>query len=165
MATNLAELYGRDFYAWALGQADELRQLAETRPNLPIDFEHLIEQVEGLAISDLNTVLSQLERLVHHLLKLEHSPSPLPRRGWLNTIDNARREIGRHYSASMRARVEEEIDSIVEHARRAARRDLLDHHEREAAEVLSAVRPYDLDRLLDPDWYPPNRHGIIDDDA
>jgi hypothetical protein len=164
MATNLAELYDRDHYAWALSQAGELRQLAETRPNLPIDFEHLIDEVEGLAMSDLNTVLSQLERLVHHLLKLEHSPSPRPRRGWLNTVDNARREIGRHYSASMRGKVEEEFASIVEYGRRAARRDLLDYHELQAAESLSAVRPYDLDRLLDPDWFPPNRHGIIDAD-
>jgi Domain of unknown function DUF29 len=164
MATNLAELYDRDRYAWALGQAGELRQLAETRPNLPIDFEHLIDEVEGLALSDLNTVLSQLERLVYHLLKLEHSPSPRPRRGWLNTVDNARREIGRHYTSSMRAKVEEEIEPILAVARRAARRDLLDRHEREAADALPRVRPYDLDRLLDPDWFPPNRHGIIDAD-
>ena len=71
--TSLDALYREDFYAWALNQADELRRLAETRPNVSIDFEHLIEEVEGLATGKLNTVLGQLTRLLRHLLKLEHS--------------------------------------------------------------------------------------------
>ena len=40
--SGLSTLNREGFYAWALGQADELRRLAETRPNAAIDFEHLI---------------------------------------------------------------------------------------------------------------------------
>ncbi len=82
MAVQLQELYDTDYYAWALSQADELRRLAETRPNTAIDFEHLIEEIEGLAGGSLNAVLSQLERLLVHLLKLEYSPAAYPRRLW-----------------------------------------------------------------------------------
>jgi hypothetical protein len=69
-ATRAAELYEADFYAWARGQADALRRLVETRPNAEIDLEHLIEEVEGLARTDLRAASSQLRRLMIHLLKL-----------------------------------------------------------------------------------------------
>jgi hypothetical protein len=163
VTTDLAELYRQDFYAWALSQAQELRRLAETRPNAAIDFENLIEEVEGLASSNLNTVLSQLTRLIHHLLKLEHSPTPLPRRKWLNTIDDARDEILPHFSPSMRGQVDGSLDQIFRSARRAARRDLLDHNETQAAAALPEANPYALDRLLDEGWYPDNRHGLVDE--
>jgi hypothetical protein len=161
---SLDALYREDFYAWALNQADELRRLAETRPNVAIDFEHLIEEVEGLATGNLNTVLSQLTRLLRHLLKLEHSPSPRPRRQWLNTVDDARDEIRRHLTGAMRATVERELDTLYRAAARAARRDLLDYDEKEAAEALPEASPYPLDRLIENEWYPPNRHGLLDED-
>lgn len=162
MATNPAELYERDFHAWALTQADELRRLAETRPNAALDFERLIDEVEGLARSELNTVLSQLTRLIHHLLKLEHSPSPAPRRQWLNTVDDARDEIGRHMTASMRPTIEAALPAIYRSARRAAERDLLDHHEVQAAGGLQITNPYPLDHLIDAGWLPASRCRLAD---
>jgi hypothetical protein len=162
--TSLDTLYREDFYAWALNQAEELRRLAETRPNAAIDFEHLIEEVEGLATGNLNTVLSQLTGLLRHLLKLEHSPSQNPRRQWLNTVDDARDEIRRHLTGAMRSAVERELDALYRTAARAARRDLLDYHEDMAARAVPAENPYLLEQLTDPIWHPANRHGLIDDD-
>jgi hypothetical protein len=46
MASRLQDLYAEDFYFWNQGQAAALRRLAETRPNLDLDFPHLIEEVE-----------------------------------------------------------------------------------------------------------------------
>ena len=40
MATSPERLCEEDFYAWTRHQADALRRLAETRPNVGIDFEH-----------------------------------------------------------------------------------------------------------------------------
>jgi hypothetical protein len=58
MATKLqdkvgpASLHDQDFYDWAKNQAAALRKLQAQRPNLPLDFEHLIEEVEDLAKTD-----------------------------------------------------------------------------------------------------------------
>ncbi len=47
MATRIEELYEQDFYAWTQAQAEALRRLGEPRPNLDLDFPHLIEEVEA----------------------------------------------------------------------------------------------------------------------
>ena len=41
--------YDGDFYAWALHQAALLREVRQWQPNVPLDVEHLIEEVEDLA--------------------------------------------------------------------------------------------------------------------
>jgi len=43
-------LYEQDFFAWTQLQARELRRFGRTRPNLPLDFEHLAEEVADLAV-------------------------------------------------------------------------------------------------------------------
>ena len=68
-------LYQTDYYAWTKQQAAELRRLAAARVNTTLDLENLAEEVESLGRSDLNTVRSQVRRIIEHLLKLEYSPS------------------------------------------------------------------------------------------
>jgi hypothetical protein len=70
MATAIEELYRQDFFAWTRDQARQLRELKEARPNIPLDLEHLAEEVEGLGLSDLRRVRSQVRRIIEHLLKL-----------------------------------------------------------------------------------------------
>jgi hypothetical protein len=60
MATRTEKLYEEDFYVWTQCQADALRRLAETRPNLDLDFPHLIEEVEDLGTSQRDAVRGQL---------------------------------------------------------------------------------------------------------
>ena len=69
-------LYQTDYYAWTRQQAAELRALAARRVDSKLDLENLAEEVESLGRSDLNTVRSQVRRIIEHLLKLEHSPAP-----------------------------------------------------------------------------------------
>jgi hypothetical protein len=140
-----------------------LRRLAETRPNTEIDFLHFIEEVEDLGSERLFSVLSQTERLIEHLLKLEYSPSADPRPGWLRTVDSARREIARRLTSAIRRHLEGELADLYAHAAKDAARELRHHHEREAAAALPATCPYPLDRLLDEDWYPVSRHGLVDE--
>jgi hypothetical protein len=158
-ATPAAELYKADFYAWARGQADALRRLAETRPDVEIDLEHLIEEVEGLARTDLRAASSQLRRLMIHLLKLAHARAPDPRLGWARTVDNARAEIDDVMTAALRADVEPLLPKLYAQARREAAKDLLEHREPEAAAALPEACPYNLDLLLTDDWYPAGPGG------
>jgi hypothetical protein len=39
------QLYADDFYAWTQLQAKELRRLARSRPNVPIDLPHVAEEI------------------------------------------------------------------------------------------------------------------------
>jgi hypothetical protein len=160
---KVADLYEKDFYAWALEQARQLRAIQESRPNLPLDFEHLIEEVEDLARSDLRTARSQLRRLVEHLLKLEHSPAGRPRQQWLKGVDNARSEIADVLTRSLVKSVEPDLDDLYNDGRDAARRDLAGFGETEAAKALPDTCPYTFEQLLTKRWYPANRHGLVDD--
>jgi hypothetical protein len=137
-----------------------LRDLARSRWNGPLDLEHLAEEVEDLGTAQRAAVLSQIERLIHHLLKLEHSGSAEPRNGWLNSVDSARGEIERRLTATLRVAVESALPRLYARAKRAALRDLLDYGEPKFAESLPEENPYTLDRLLDEGWYPVNRHGL-----
>lgn len=162
MASRPDELYRTDFYAWTKDQAAALRRLAELRPNAEIDFANLIEEVESLGASDYRTVASQLRRLCAHALKLEFSPSADPRLGWLRTIDDAREQIADTISAAIRNDIEREWPTLYARARKMAARELRRYGEPEAAAALPETCPYTLDQLLDEDWYPTNRHGLVD---
>lgn len=61
-------LYDEDFYAWTRAQAEELRRLAATRPNLPLDLELVAEEIEDLGKSERDAVFSLTQRIIEHLL-------------------------------------------------------------------------------------------------
>ncbi len=102
MATRPEELYEEDFYAWTRAQAQALRRLAASRPNLALDFPHLIEEVADLGTSQRDAVRSQLRRIIEHCLKLEFSPARDPRPSWYETIIQARTEIEDKISPTIR---------------------------------------------------------------
>ena len=158
------QLYKDDFYAWTRDQAAALRRLAEQRWNGPLDLEHLAEEVEELGSEQQWAVESQLERVIEHLLKLEHSPSPAPRRQWMISVVDARGEIEHRITPTIRREVEPALASRYRRARRKAELALLDHGEKDAAGALPADCPYVLDDLIADEWWPVNRHGLRDDD-
>jgi hypothetical protein len=162
MAISPERLYHEDFYAWAKSQAEALRRLAETRPNTEIDFAHLIEEIEDLGDHRLIAVRSQMRRLIEHLLKLEYSPSSDPRLGWLRTVDNARDEIADRLTTTIRNEIAQELPKLYAKARKNAKKELRRQGEAKAAVALPATCFYTLDRLLNEDWYPANRHGLVD---
>jgi len=164
MATRPQQLYSHDFYAWTRDQANALRRLAAERWNGPLDLEHLAEEVEGLGNEQQWAVESQLERVIEHLLKLEHSPSPAPRRQWMISVNNARSEIARRMTPTIRDAVEPAVQQRYRFARRNASLALLDHDETDAARALPADGPYAFNDLIADDWWPVNRHGLRTDD-
>ncbi len=50
------DLYEDDFFAWTRMQAKELRRFARTRPNLPLDLEHLAEEIADLGQEQRNAL-------------------------------------------------------------------------------------------------------------
>ena len=164
MATRPDQLYQDDFDAWTRDQAAALRRLAEQRWNGPLDLEHLAEEVEELGMQARNAVRSQLERVIEHLLKLEHSPAAEPRAGWMNSVDDARARTEDAMTPTIRRETEPSLSMLYRRARRRVARDLVAHGEKKAARALPADCPYAFDDLIADDWWPVNRHGLRDDD-
>ena len=158
-------LYQTDYYAWTKQQAAELRRLAAAHVDTTLDLENLAEEVESLGRSDLATVRSQLRRIIEHLLKLEHSPAAEPRFGWRESVIDARDVIPDVITATLRREVEAELAKTYQQGRRRAEAALIRHGEREAAQALPADCPYTFDQIVSHDWYPGNRHGIVDEVA
>lgn len=156
MASAPDELYRSDFYAWTREQAAALRRLAETRPNVEIDWPHLVEEIEDLGKAELRAAASQLRRIIEHCLKLEHAAASEPRRGWLNSIDDARAQLSDRLTANLRADVEPELPRLYRQVLKRVRRDLEAYGE---AATLPPECPYRLEQLIDEDWYPEPRRG------
>jgi hypothetical protein len=163
MAMRAERLYKKDFYAWTRDQAAALRRLADERWNGPLDLMHLAEEVEDLGSEQRWAVESQLERIIEHLLKLEHSPSREPRRQWMISVIDARGDIARRITAAIKREVAPALADRFRRARRKAELALLDHREAEAAVALPDACPYALDDLLADEWWPENRHGLVDE--
>jgi hypothetical protein len=123
-------LYQTDYYAWTKDQAAKLRALAAARVNSTLDLENLAEEVESLGRSDLNTVRSQVRRILEHLLKLEFSPSTPPRDDWRHSIAQARDEVEDRITASMQPDVAAELGKLFSRGRRDAATGLRKHGER-----------------------------------
>jgi hypothetical protein len=131
-----AELYEEDFYAWTRNQTAALRRLAAEQWNGPLDLDHLAEEVEDLGNSQRYAVESQIERVLEHLLKLEHAPAADPRRGWLISVLNARNHVRRRMTAAIRREVEPSLEDCYARSLRVA--------------------------VLDESWFPANQHGLVD---
>lgn len=156
-------LYQTDYYAWTKQQAAELRALAARRTDSTLDLENLAEEIESLGRSDWRAARSQVQRAIEHLLKLEFSPAQEPRSGWLDTITEARDQLADLLTPALRREVEDDLSPLFARSRRDTAKALRRHGEADAANALPDGCPYTFQQILDQNWYPQNRHGIVDD--
>ena len=153
MAARPDDLYEHDFYAWTKQQAGALRRLAETRPNAPVDWAHLIEEVADLGKSERDAVRGLLRRILVDLLKLQHSPAQAPQPGWIEMIGEARAQLDDKLTPTLRADARRQLPRIFARARLQASRELDAHGETEAAARLPETLPYTFDHVVG-DWWP-----------
>lgn len=152
----MGSLYEQDFIAWTEQQARALRDLSRTS-NAPLDWEHLIAEIESLGASERRALGSEVRRVIQHLLKLEHSREMDPRRGWQVTVVNARAEIEAllAHDPGLRARLTAVIAEEWPRAARAAAQELRAHGQAGAAAAAArAVAGYYTERQLLGDWFP-----------
>ena len=71
-------LYEADFYDWTRQQALALRRFARTRPNLPLDLEHVVEAIQDLGKNERDTVYSLAQRVIERFLLIARLPENCP---------------------------------------------------------------------------------------
>ena len=146
-------LYEQDFFAWTQLQARELRRFGRTRPNLPLDFEHLAEEVADLGKEQRNALRSWSVRIIEHLLLLEHSPAETPRRGWIDEIVGFRDEIEARLTPTLRRDLARQLPRLYERARHRLARKLELYGEAGDVPSLPERCPYTFEQVLG-DWWP-----------
>jgi hypothetical protein len=144
--------YEDDFYAWTQYQAEVLRALRGQDNRL--DREHVAEEIADLGKSERDAVLSQIERVLEHLLKLAYSPAGQPRYGRMGSVIEARSVLRRKMTASIRHDVEIDWTGLYADARDRAEVALREYGEHGAADALPASCPFALDQVLQRGWYP-----------
>jgi len=150
--------YETDFYAWTQDQAAALRRVAEMRVNLPgVDLEHLAEEVEDMGNDTLAKIEGLITQILTHLLKLEYSPDPDPRRHWRNEITEWRITVRRRAKRSPTALDRVDLEDASADALTLLRKR---YGEWGWLAQLPEACPYSIAQIVDPDFFPVNRHGL-----
>lgn len=68
--TRMQGDYEKDFYAWAIHNAELIRHGKFSE----IDIEHVAEEIESMGRSDKRELMSRLSVLIVHLLKWKYQP-------------------------------------------------------------------------------------------
>ena len=150
--TQVHELYEEDFFAWTRFQAKELRRFARSRPNLPLDLEHIAEEIADLGTSRRDTLRSWTRRIIEHLLLLQHSRAHEPRRGWSEEVLNFRSEIDDRISSTLRRDLRRQLPRLCDRARRDVQRKLELYGEAVPSTRLPERCPYTPDQVLGDFW-------------
>ncbi len=156
--SDVKTLHDKDFLAWSKEQAEALRAAAAAGSNLALDWENLAEEIEDLGGAQKSGLHSQVRRIIQHLLKLEYSPARDPRRGWMESIDNARIEIDYllQTSPSLREEVNTTIGAETKRAIRLVVRDLESYGEIDRAAATRLRASTFTEEQVLRDWFPPD---------
>lgn len=143
---NTSIKYEKDFYAWALYNAELIRQGKISQ----IDFENIAEEIESMGKSDRRELVNRFAVLLSHLLKWKHQPE---RRGnsWKYTIKTQRLEVNELLldSPSLKYELKSQFDYAYEKA-------LLIVIKETGLSLTSFNKlcPFSLDESLSPDFFP-----------
>ena len=142
----MSQTYENDFYAWAMENADLLREgrFAE------IDVDNIAEELESMGRSERRQLANRLEVLLAHLLKWRYQPA---RRGnsWRYTIEEQRRKVRKLLgdSPSLQPRLGQEVAEVyLDAVLLAARETGRDKNE------FPPGCPFTVDQVLRDDYWP-----------
>lgn len=137
------DLYDRDALAWSERQAALLRRVARGERVNDVDWEHVVEEIEDVGLSELNAVQSYLQQILVHLLKLRGWPDISADHHWRGEIVEFQSGAERRFAPSMRQRID--LDKIYG---RAVRQIEVTRYDGRPALTPPATCPVTLDQLL-----------------
>jgi hypothetical protein len=148
----MSTLYETDHVAWIDEQVAKLRSLVESRSNLDLDIDHLIEVLEAMARSDKSVVASYARQIIVHLLLLGYSPAAQPRSGWEAEIAAFRAELHDRLTATLVRYLTERLDHLYAQALDIAAKKEAMYNTRPLPAPDQRPAELTIDRLLEPDW-------------
>ncbi len=98
--------YDTDILAWSETQADLLSRIASGQRVNGVDWEHVVEEIADVGISQLNAVGSLLTQIMLHLLKLHLLPDDSAATHWRIELIAFQDSVERRYAPSMRQRLD-----------------------------------------------------------
>jgi hypothetical protein len=99
-------LYERDILSWSEHQADLLRRLARGERVNDVDWQHVVEEIEDVGLSELNAVRSYLRLMLVHLLKIQGWPNSPSIDHWRGEAVSFQADAEQRFSPSMRQRID-----------------------------------------------------------
>lgn len=108
------DLYDRDILAWSAQQADLLRRAARGERVNGLDWDHVVEEIEDVGISELNAVRSYLRQMLVHLLKLQGCPNSQSAAQWRTEIAAFQADAAQRFAPSMRQKID--LDTLYQRA-------------------------------------------------
>src|SRR6185437_6347611 len=100
------DLYDRDALAWSEHQAALLRRVARGERVNEVDWDHVIEEIEDVGLSELHAVESYLELILVHLLKVQAWPEGDAVDHWRAEIVAFQGNAERRFAPSMARRID-----------------------------------------------------------
>ncbi|MBS0638568.1 MAG: DUF29 domain-containing protein [Proteobacteria bacterium] len=97
-----ADLYDRDILAWSEQQADLLRRIARGERVSHVDWDNLVDEMEGVGLSELRAVQSYLNRIMVRVLKLQVWPASDSCSHWHEEVVAFQGNAQRRFTLSMR---------------------------------------------------------------
>jgi len=88
-AQNLKELYEKDFYLWVI----ENLKLLKNREYDLVDWENLLEEIEGIGRSLYIAMLRQMRKIMEGLYRWENFKDHPEADDWVEEISRVRREL------------------------------------------------------------------------
>jgi len=137
------DLYDRDALAWSERQAALLRRVARGERMNEVDWDHVVEEIDDVGISELNAVQSYLDQILLNLLKLHGWPELDSDQHWRAEILALQTGLERRFAPSMRQRID--LAKIYNCAKRQI--DLIRYGDKPAL-ASPAICPVSLDQLL-----------------
>lgn len=144
--TATAKLYDRDYYTWALKQAEALRE----RRFEDLDLPNLIDEVGDMARSEARQLETRMEVLLLHLLKWTYEPE-LRSKSWRLTLDEQRLRVGKllKHNPGLKTKTAEITRDAYESARlQAARESTLEKND------FPATCPWIFEQAIDDGFWP-----------
>jgi hypothetical protein len=100
------DLYARDALAWSEQQADLLRRVARGERVNGVDWDHVVEEIEDVGLSELHAVESLLHQMLVHLLRVHCWPAHQAAGHWRGEIVVFQKGAARRFAPSMQQRID-----------------------------------------------------------
>ena len=135
--------YDRDILAWSERQSALLRRVARGERLNDVDWDHVVEEIEDVGLSELNAVRSCLRQMIVHLLKLHGWSGHSACQHWRSEFVAFQSELSDRFSPSMRQRID--LAGIYQ---RCLRQVCLLTYDDQKPQPWSQECPFTLDDLL-----------------